>query len=51
MNLVKLLKKYFLTSVLLNVVQKVQLEVDQPHHIPFFILNSFSDLTSNILKL
>ena len=36
--------------ILLNIVKKVQLEVNQPHHVTLFILNSLTNLSSDILK-
>ena len=37
-------------SIFFNVIQKVKLEVDKPHHVSFFVFNSFPNMSSNVLK-
>ena len=40
-----------LTSMFVNIIEKVQFEVHQPHHVSLLVLDSLSDLTGDKLEV
>ena len=39
-----------LTSIFVNIIEKVQFEVHEPHHVSLLVLNPLTNLTRHILN-